>query len=367
MKICILLPYANPHTTGWLDEFIKISDHVVIIGIVHSVRKYRSNHFQEVDNKTGYLYFFRDYKSQKIFYSHLRQCNYLITLGMFEPWFFKAVFFIPRPAVIYVLSEPFRPGNRRKLLIRKIYIQIIKLVKPSSVFTFLCMGGTRVKDQYQSYGFKNSRYYQFGHFPVLSLNPKAQELQITVIKFIFVGKLIPRKGIDILISVLNHLKQKYLNWEFLIVGDGELKSEIIKIGEEDRRIQYIENISDADILKSKFNDSHILFLPSYFDGWGAVVNEALSSCCSLLLSEKVYAGVPLLLNGENGFNFDPFNLSDLYVILHKYFCNPGILKNHFKKSGEIYLEWNYRNAAASFNNLLSGIDNSENTKLLKEV
>jgi glycosyltransferase involved in cell wall biosynthesis len=363
MKICILLPYANPHTTGWIDEFIQITNHEVVVGIVNSVRKYRRNHFEEADHK-NYLYFFKD-TNRKFFYSELAKSECLITLGIFEPWFLKAIFQMGKVNQIYVLSEPLRPQNIRKAL-RRCYVSMLTLIKRRSRYAFLCMGGPIVKEQYFSFGFRKSSYYQFGHFPILSLTEKIN-FKIKTIKFIFVGKLIERKGVDILIQLIQYLQKKYLGWEFLIVGQGELKEELLKNVPGEKRIQYIENISHAAIMKAKFDESHILFLPSYFDGWGAVVNEALSSCCSLLLSENVYAGVPLLMNGENGFSFNPYNLNELYKAVDKYFNNPGILNNHFLKSQEIFLEWNHQNAAHSFSNLINGKSNPQNKTLLNQI
>jgi glycosyltransferase involved in cell wall biosynthesis len=367
MKICVLLPYANPHTTGWIDEFIKITNHEVVVGIVHSVKKYRHSHFEEADNIEGYLYFFKDYKYKKLFYKHLRECTYMITLGIFEPWFFKTIFSTPKLQRIFVVSEPFRPGTKTKSLLRKVYVFIVKCFKSSSKFSFLCMGGQIVKDQYLSFGFANSRYYQFGHFPPLHQKQKRVEDKISHLTFIFVGKLIPRKGIDILVSTIKFLRRSYTNWQFLIVGDGELKSELLKNIDGEHGIQYFENISDAATMKSKFDDSHVLFLPSYFDGWGAVVNEALSSSCSLLLSENVYAGVALLVNGENGFSFSPYQIDNLHSIIEKYFSDTAILNKHFIKSAEIFEEWNHKNAAFSFDNFVDGKPNLQNQSLLTKI
>ena len=367
MKICFLLPYANPHTTGWIDEFIKITDHEVMVGVVNSVKKYRTNHFEDADNKNGYLYFFKDKRSKKLFYLQLCKCECLITLGIFELWFFKTIFYTFKVKKIYVLSEPFRPANKKKLFLRKLYIHFVRAFKRSSRFSILCIGGELVKIQYLSFGLVSSKFYQFGHFPILHLNRKDVRSEITILKFIFVGKLIQRKGIDILVSLIKYLQQKYTNWEFLIIGDGELKKTILDLCENEIRVEYIENINDPLQMKTKFDDNHILFLPSYFDGWGAVVNEALSSCCSLLLSEKVYAGVPLLKNVENGFNFDPYQINGLYSAIDKYFENPAILNKHFKESEDIFLEWNCRNAAVSFNNLLNGRINYQNKTLLKRI
>jgi glycosyltransferase involved in cell wall biosynthesis len=265
---------------------------------------------------------------------------------------------------IYVLSEPLRPMHKK--LFRKLYVSLLTVIKRSSSFAFLCMGGAIVKEQYSSFGFEKSDYYQFGHFPVLSLAKKVY-FKFNTLKFIFVGKLIERKGIDILILLIKYLQKKYADWQFLIVGQGDLKNELFKNVSGEKRIQYVENISDATIMKDKFNESHILFLPSYFDGWGAVVNEALSSCCSLLLSQNVYAGVPLLINEQNGFSFNPYHLNELYKCVDKYFNNPGILANHFLKSQEIFSEWNHQNAAYSFNNLIDGKSNSQNKSMLKQL
>lgn len=367
MKICIILPYANPHDTGWIDIFIANSNHQVTIGIVNSVQKYRKGHFAEVDDKKGYFYFFKNPEFKKKFYEEAKKCDYLITLGVFEKWFFRLMISVPNVQRIYVLSEPLRPGNKRKFWVRRFYGFVLTIIKRSSRFSILCIGGEFVKRQYLSIGFKNASFYQFGHFPFLHLTQKNISSTISVIKFIFVGQLIVRKGIDVLVRAIRYLQKKYENWEFLIIGNGNLKDEIIKISEREKRITYIENIDDPTMMKRYFNDHHVLFLPSYFDGWGAVVNEALSSCCSLFLSKEVFAGLVLLEHNKNGFSFSPENISDVCLIIDKYFEEPEILLSHFRKSEEIFKEWNCENAAFSFDNLLIEKANYQNKSLLKRL
>jgi len=367
VKICIILPYANPHDTGWIDEFIAISNHQVTVGIVNSVDKYRKGHFAEVDDKKGYFYFFKNRGFKKKFYKEAKKCDYLITLGIFEKWFFELIFFVPNVQRIYVLSEPVRPGSTGKLWVRKCYGFVLTIIKRSSIFSILCIGGELVKSQYLLIGFKNALFYQFGHFPFLHLTQKNISSNIPVIKFIFVGQLIARKGIDILLKAIDYLQKKYENWEFLIIGNGNFQDEIIKIKENEKRITYVDNIDDPTMMNRYFNDHHILFLPSYFDGWGAVVNEALSGSCSLFLSKEVFAGSVLLEDNKNGFSFSPKNINDVFLIIDKYFEDPEILLDHFRKSEEIFKEWNCENAAISFENLLNGQSNCQNKSLLKRL
>lgn len=365
MKICILLPYANPHVTGWLDELIKISNHDIIVGIVNSVKKYRNNYFQEVDNKPGYLYFFKDSQDAKKFKLKLKDCECFLALGMVEQWFLKSVFFMPHVQNMFILTEPFREINN--LFLKKMYARLLMTLKPGSKFSFLCIGGSLVKEQYSSFGFDRSKFFRFGYFPDLCLKQKDFNRKISVIKFLFVGQLIPRKGVNILLCTIRYLQKRYSNWQVEIIGDGPLKEQVRENIKKEKRVQYVENIPDRNIMKSKFENNDILFLPSYFDGWGAVVNEALSGCCSLLLSKNVFAGVELLRDRENGFKFDPYNLNELYTSIDKYFEAPEILNKHFKRSFEIFQEWNHKNAACSFNQLLNEKGYNKNKTLLRPI
>lgn len=366
MKICFFLTYANPHITGWIDEFIQNSDHEVIVGAMNSVKNYRENYFGEADNKQGYIYLFKAEENVRNFFKILRGCDYLITLGIFEKLYLKALI-TSGPKKVIVVSEPFNPFNKRKLLFRNLYVRFIRAFKKSTQFSFLCVGGERVKKEYSSLGFNSSSFYEFGHFPKLQFAQKNRYNKNESIRLLFVGQLIYRKGIDTLIEAIKYLKGKYTNWHFTIVGDGILKDDLMQNLNGDPRITFIDNIEDRCTMNSLFNSCHILFLPSYFDGWGAVVNEALSSCCSLLLSKNVFAGKALLLEGKNGFSFNPYQKIAMLNAIDKYFYNPEILTDHFKYSAKVFAEWNHQNAANSFNMFISGLSNENNHRLLKKL
>lgn len=366
MKICFLLTYANPHVTGWIDEFIRITDDQVIVGVISSVKKYRKNYFTAVDNKEGYLFFFKKKKYRRQFYSHLKDCDCFITLGIFEPTFLYSLLFLPKQCKVFVLSEPFNPYSHRKVLLRRLYSTGIKILKSSEKFMFLCVGGEAVKKYYMSIGFRKSSFFEFGHFPALDLTMKEFNPS-SPLNFIYVGQLIERKGVDLLICLIQNLKRKYSKWNLLIIGDGILKNQVLSYCKAEQRIRYIENVDDLATIKSYFTNHHVLFLPSYFDGWGAVVNEAISSCCSLFLSDEVYAGKALLRNSENGFSFSPYNKEDMLCALDKYFEKPEIIFTHMENSKKIFAEWNHKNAAYSLNNFLNNVANPQNKTLLERI
>jgi glycosyltransferase involved in cell wall biosynthesis len=60
-----------------------------------------------------------------------------------------------------------------------------------------------------------------------------------------------------------------------------------------------------DELPYFYNHAKALILPSWSDQWGLVVNEAMACGLPVLVSEKCGCAPDLVVNGKNGFTFDP--------------------------------------------------------------
>lgn len=121
-------------------------------------------------------------------------------------------------------------------------------------------------------------------------------------KFIFIGNLTKRKGVINLLKATNLLLHSN-KFELSIVGDGI---------DAPRLKQYISNnqINNVVFLGTQPNEQipsiiqehDILILPSIYDGWGAVVNEALMQGKYVICSDKCGAKA-LLNNSTNGLIF----------------------------------------------------------------
>lgn len=128
------------------------------------------------------------------------------------------------------------------------------------------------------------------------------------IKIAFVGALIDRKNPIILLESLRLIKSKNVIVDF--VGVGDLAAEINKKSEEVLGVGRFNLLSlKNDQLQSYLNGVDILVLPSKWDGWGVVVNEALMSGCRVLVSAR--AGASTLVNEEIGLVFESGNKYDL--------------------------------------------------------
>ena len=128
-----------------------------------------------------------------------------------------------------------------------------------------------------------------------------------VIKLLYVGQLIERKGIAQFVHVLVEWAKKHptQNLELRLIGDGPLRDVI-------RAILTPTNLKIDMNLKIEYSDmpqayaqADLLVLPTLADSWGLVVNEAMAAGLPILGSIKSQAVEELVKDGENGWVFDP--------------------------------------------------------------
>ena len=128
-------------------------------------------------------------------------------------------------------------------------------------------------------------------------------------KFIYVGRLVEIKNVQMLINIFNGLP----SFQLTIVGTGELSAQLQ--ASANINIKFMGTVKNSDIGKMlKQND--IFILPSRYEPWGLVAEEAIYHGLPVLLSEA--CGVTSILNKNPGcLLFDPTNEEDLINTINK--------------------------------------------------
>jgi glycosyltransferase involved in cell wall biosynthesis len=141
------------------------------------------------------------------------------------------------------------------------------------------------------------------------------------VTFLFCGQMIARKGLDRLVTAFATLPQ---NTRLLLLGrEAELPGMMADLPQAVRaRIEYA-GFQPPEALPAFFARADVFVLPSRYDGWGVVVNQALGAGLPILASDQVGAGYDLVAPGENGEIFRADDAADLAEKMKPFVLDPA--------------------------------------------
>jgi glycosyltransferase involved in cell wall biosynthesis len=154
-----------------------------------------------------------------------------------------------------------------------------------------------------------------------------QKFQVTRPVFLFVGQIVPRKGLKTLLEACFILKSKgYSNYTLLVVGDGEQRLELeayLRDCNLSAQIKWVGKVPYAQ-LGSYFQQSDVFVFPTYDDIWGMVLTEAMAFGKPVICSKG--AGASEMVNHKvNGFVFDPQQVEDLVNLMLQFIDDPKLI------------------------------------------
>jgi glycosyltransferase involved in cell wall biosynthesis len=150
------------------------------------------------------------------------------------------------------------------------------------------------------------------------------------LKLLYVGRWIPRKGVDLLpiaASDLAHLSSR----DVILRVVGSSSPEIIRAFEsavQGRSVRLeLPGFLDSDALVDGYRWADALLVPSAVEPWGLVINEAMQ-CGTLVIGSPAVGAYPDLLNHGTGLVADPAR-ADYAALLLEQFKSP---KNYMART-----------------------------------
>ena len=112
-----------------------------------------------------------------------------------------------------------------------------------------------------------------------------------------VGQFVPRKGFDVLLRSWASLPG---DWELYIIG-GEAPIEYLQLRETLglSNVHFLPFVA-RDELSSYYEAADLFVLPTRYDIWGLVINEAMAKGLPVVTTERCVAGMELVRDGVNG-------------------------------------------------------------------
>lgn len=193
----------------------------------------------------------------------------------------------------------------------------------SPCFHYLPMGGYAVRDMRRIAAFQG-RTWDWGYFTAVP-DPLPNCLACDgTLRILWAGRMLAWKRVETLVGAFALLLNQKTKAHLTLIGDGPCRRELerltLKLGIADN-VEFHASMLAVQV-REQMRKAHVYVLPSNaYEGWGAVLNEAMSEGCAVVASDGVGAAKTMLRHGENGLLFKPGDhrgLADLLVQLSDY-------------------------------------------------
>ena len=173
---------------------------------------------------------------------------------------------------------------------------------------YMLCAGAYVASDYKLFGMYMGKAYKWGYFTSVkefeSIECVLEEKRKNSI--LWTSRLISWKHPEIAIELAGYLKDRSIPFEINIIGTGVCEKTLKKMVEE-RHLN--DNVHLLGVMipvqvREYMEQSEIFISTSdRMEGWGATVNEAMSSLCAVVADERIGSVPYLIENGNNGFSY----------------------------------------------------------------
>jgi len=161
--------------------------------------------------------------------------------------------------------------------------------------------------------------------------------------FVFVGRLVAHKGLSDLLVAFKKINHEQPNARLLIVGDGPLRESLSRTVKMNQAVQSLGRL-DMDGVIEIYHAADVAVVPSHFEPWGLVVNEALAAGLPVVASDRVGSVDDLIEDGVTGKVYASGSIAELEESLSELFDEKLRAQLSFN-ARELINEWTLEESA----------------------
>ncbi len=241
-------------------------------------------------------------------------------------------------------SERTRRGRLRSRLTQVVKLGYGQLIRRAALGALAI--GELARREFIGWGIDETRIrflpYSVAGFPPPggpALSPSPRESGAT--RFVFVGQLIPRKGIDVLLKAMRLVHDRHPRARLELAGSDPSRGTYPALARElglDAVVRFTGTVP-ANEVGNVIARSDVLILPARHDGWGVVLNEAASAGKAIIASSATGAAHHLVVPGMNGFRFAAGQVEELAQAMQRYCEDAWLARDHGLASARLFQEF----------------------------
>jgi len=134
-------------------------------------------------------------------------------------------------------------------------------------------------------------------------------------QFLFLGRINKVKGIDVILNAWNLLTDKN-GWTLKLVGSGPMEDEVRRRIEDKADVELLP-FSDQKGLCRLLQESGCVLIPSLFEPWGLVIQEAAAAAMPMIVSKHCGATYQFAINRLNSFVINENDVQSMLIAMQK--------------------------------------------------
>ena len=186
------------------------------------------------------------------------------------------------------------PKNYLKRFVKYLYLSII--FRNKKIFGF-AGGSNSHMLLFKKYGMNTERIFLM---PLMVNNSRfftKKKVFPKIFTFLYVGRLIKRKNVESLINIFN-IKFSENKVVLKIIGGGREES-FLRNKYSSSKVIFLGPLFENELIK-EYHSASCFVIPSLFEPWGLVVNEALSASLPVISLENIGANFDLIKSKNTG-------------------------------------------------------------------
>jgi glycosyltransferase involved in cell wall biosynthesis len=159
-------------------------------------------------------------------------------------------------------------------------------------------------------------------------------------RLVFCGRLVPDKRPDLALAAFLAIAEKRPELDLVMIGDGTLRAKLERMVPDSlrQRVRFTGFLADPEQIGAIYTLSDVFVLPSDYEPWAVVVNEAAAAGCVLVASSVVGAARELIDDGVNGRLVPPGDQQALIDALLDA-TDPARIDERKRATGQVLHRW----------------------------
>lgn len=162
--------------------------------------------------------------------------------------------------------------------------------------------------------------------------------------FLYVGRLEEHKGLTVLITAFRQVSSVLPGSALLLVGDGAQREDLEQSARDCLGLHFAGRL-DGSALLDAYAAADVFVLPSRFEPWGLVVNEAMAAGLPVIVSDRVGCIDDLVLPEETGLVVEAERIDALAVAMERLAADADVRVRLGTAASRLITGWTLDNEA----------------------